>query len=293
MSEILRHRHDTYIGRFAPSPTGPLHLGSLVSAVASYLDARAQQGQWLLRIEDLDPPREQPGAADAIIRSLKAHHLYWDGDIIWQSQRHHLYQQALDTLLAQGDAFRCSCSRAQLRAIGGIHSGHCVTPLKPDDAAIRLRVNDHVEQFDDRLLGSQRQDLATDGDFVLRRRDGLYAYQLAVVVDDADQHITDIVRGSDLLDSTGRQRYLQQCLGMPSQRYLHIPVLNGADGCKLSKQSFAPAIDNLQPQRNLRLALSYLNQPAPPESLDLDALLAWSSRHWQVERLPHSLSIPL
>ena len=292
MSEILRHRHDTYIGRFAPSPTGPLHLGSLVSAVASYLDARAQNGQWLLRIEDLDPPREQPGAADAIIRSLKAHHLYWDGDIVWQSQRHHLYQQALDTLLTQGDAFRCSCSRAQLRAIGGTHSGHCVTKLVPGDAAIRLRVNDHVEQFDDRLLGSQRQDLATDGDFVLRRRDGLYAYQLAVVIDDADQHITDIVRGSDLLDSTGRQRYLQQCLGMPSQRYLHIPVLTGADGCKLSKQSFAPAIDNLQPEANLRQALRYLRQPAPPAGLPLDALLAWSSRHWQLESVPRTLSMP-
>lgn len=292
MSKAQRHQNSTYIGRFAPSPTGPLHLGSLVSAVASYLDARSQQGQWLLRIEDLDPPREQPGAAEAIIRSLKAHYLHWDGEIVWQSQRHHLYQQALDTLLAQGDAFRCSCSRAQLRANGGIHSGQCVTELVPDDAAIRLRVNHHVELFDDRLLGPQQQGLAEEGDFVLRRRDGLYAYQLAVVIDDADQHITDIVRGSDLLDSTGRQRFLQQCLGLPEQRYLHIPVLTGADGCKLSKQSFAPAIDNLQPEANLRQALRYLRQPAPPADLPVDALLAWSSRHWQLESLPRTLSMP-
>lgn len=288
MPEAPRH----YIGRFAPSPTGPLHLGSLVSAVASYLDARAHNGRWLLRIEDLDPPREQAGAADAIIHSLHAHRLIWDGDILWQSQRHAHYRAALDDLLAQGDAFHCSCSRAQLRDFGGIHAGACVAELIPGDTAIRLRVGEQVMHFNDRLLGPQQQDLRRDGDFVLRRRDGYFAYQLAVVVDDADQGITDIVRGSDLLESTGRQRYLQQRLGLPGQRYLHIPVLTDDSGSKLSKQSFAPAIDDRQPERNLRLALNYLKQPVPPEGLSLDDLLGWASRAWNIDHLPRSLSIP-
>lgn len=275
-----------YVGRFAPSPTGPLHLGSLCSALASYLDARAHRGRWLLRIENLDPPREQPGADRAIIEALQAHQLIWDGEIIWQSERLGAYQEALDTLLDGGHAFLCSCSRAQLAQHRGIHLGPCVAPLTPNDAAARLRVGTQRYCIDDRLLGPQYQSVERGGDVVLKRRDGLFAYQLAVVVDDAASGISDIVRGSDLFDSTAWQLLLGERLGYPRPRYLHLPLLADNSGDKLSKRSYAPAIDNTRAADNIRQVLNYLGQAKPPPSCNLTELLAWATKHWQPQAIP-------
>ena len=227
-----------YRGRFAPSPTGPLHFGSLLAAFGSWLLARHAGGQWLVRIEDLDPPREVAGAAQAQLDTLAAFGLEPDLPVAWQSERHALYRAALDRLLAGGQAFACSCSRSELAAQGGIHR-HCVATAARPRPAFRLRVADgSVVAFDDALQGPVRQDVASEvGDFVLLRADGCWAYQLAVVVDDAEQGITDVVRGADLLDSTPRQILLQRALGLPTPRYLHLPLVVDAHGHKLSKSA--------------------------------------------------------
>ena len=286
-----------YVGRFAPSPTGPLHLGSLVCALASFLDARANNGRWLLRMEDLDPPREIAGAAQSILESLQAHGLSWDSEVIWQSQRHEAYAQVIDQLLNSNKAFRCNCSRAQLAAHGHVYQGHCrqrqLAVTEP--AAIRLLVTGDTDiTINDRLQAPLRQDLASEvGDFVIRRRDGLYAYQLAVVVDDAWQGINQVLRGSDLYDSTPRQVYLQQALGLSTPTYTHIPVLINSDGQKLSKQTHARAIDNSQALQNLRLALRYLQQPPPtPDCRSIDGLLQQAVDNWQLQAVPARLGIP-
>lgn len=244
-----------YIGRFAPSPTGPLHIGSLVAAMASYLDAKVHRGLWHLRIEDNDFDRNQPGAEQAIIHSLQRCGMHWDGDIIYQSQRSAIYQTAF---LQLGELiYPCACSRKEILD-SQLQQGHAPNPVYPGTCrdglpatknarAFRLRVP--VEpalliDFTDRLLGPQQQNLSTEvGDFILKRADGFWAYQLAVVVDDAAQGITDIVRGADLLDSTARQIYLQRCLGLPTPRYLHVPVVTNQEGEKLSKQTGAQAFD--------------------------------------------------
>ena len=244
-----------YRGRFAPSPTGPLHAGSLVAALGSWLDARAHGGVWLLRVEDLDPPREMPGAADDILATLAAFGLDADEPVLWQSERTDAYRAALQRLRDAGLAYPCSCSRrvaeAAAQAAGlpdGVYPGTCRRGAAAGTAhATRLRVPDppaDVIAFDDRAFGRYGQALArTVGDFVLQRADGLWAYQLAVVVDDADQRVTDVVRGADLLDNTPRQRWLQQQLGLPHPRYLHLPVVSNAQGEKLSKQTGAAALD--------------------------------------------------
>jgi len=265
-----------YRGRFAPSPTGPLHFGSLLAAFGSWLLARHAGGQWLVRIEDLDPPREIAGAAQAQLATLAGFGLEPDEPVVWQSERHELYRAALDRLLADGLAFACSCSRSELATQGGIHR-HCVATAPRAHPAFRLRVADGSEvAFDDGLQGPLRQDVATDvGDFVLLRADGCWAYQLAVVVDDADQGITDVVRGADLLDSTPRQILLQRALGLPTPRYLHLPLVVDADGHKLSKSSAALPVDADDPLPALRLAWSLLGQdPAPLRGIaGRDALL--------------------
>ena len=231
-----------YRGRFAPSPTGPLHAGSLLAAFGSWLLARQAGGEWRVRIEDIDPPREVAGAAAGQLATLAAFGLLPDGAIAYQHARGALYRAALDRLLLQGDAFECHCSRADLAATGGIHR-RCIATAPRPDPAIRLRVPDgcHIA-FDDAVHGrvSQRVDLEV-GDFVLLRADGLWAYQLAAVVDDAAQGITDVVRGADLLDSTPRQLLLQQLLGLPVPRHAHLPLLLGEDGRKLSKSDWKPA----------------------------------------------------
>lgn len=284
--------YSAYMGRFAPSPSGPLHIGSLVTALASYLDARANRGQWLLRMEDIDPPREQAGAAQQIINSLISHGLIWDGDIFWQSQRSAAYDTYLQQLLDNNLAYYCNCSRRQLAPKQGLHIGACRHPGSPGSSAIRLRTPNETIHFEDRIQGSQSRAQADIGDPVLKRKDGLYAYQLAVVVDDAEQGITDIVRGVDLLDATAWQIHLQNTLGLPPVRYCHIPVIVGSDGHKLSKQSFAPALDDSRATDNLRSALHYLQQSPPPDTLtDSTALLTWATAHWRPQDIPASRHI--
>ena len=286
-----------YIGRFAPSPTGLLHIGSLIGALASYLDAKANQGQWLVRMEDLDPPREQPGAASAILQSLEDHGLTWDGVVLWQSQRHDAYRQVINDLLAANKAFYCTCSRSDLQGSNGIYQGRCrgcVTPPLDRDFALRLQVDNQVVAFNDAIQGRFSQQLERDvGDVVLQRKDSLFAYQLAVVVDDALQGITHIVRGSDLLDSTPRQIYLQRVLGYATPAYTHVPVINNKQGHKLSKQTFAAAIENGSASANLCAALAFLKQPLPPEDLcqKVTDIVQWAVGHWSVASIPGVLGI--
>jgi glutamyl-Q tRNA(Asp) synthetase len=249
-----------YRGRFAPSPTGPLHFGSLIAAWASWLDARQHEGAWLLRIEDLDPPREVPGAAAAQIATLHRFGLVEDEPVVWQSQRADLYEAALALLEQSGASFRCSCSRRQLAEAGGVHR-RCVAPLDAQRHAIRLRVGDGIACFDDRVYGRCCDDPGRDGgDVVLRRADGWYAYQLAVVVDDAAQGITDVVRGADLLGSTTRQRLLQRALALPHPRTMHLPLALDAAGHKLSKSEGAADLDCESPLDVLRTAWRHLGQ---------------------------------
>lgn len=268
-----------YRGRFAPSPTGPLHLGSLLAALVSYLEARRQGGEWWVRIEDLDPPRTQPGASDAILRSLEAHGLVWDSSVMHQSQRDDAYQNAIEVLADQDQLFWCRCSRKQL-AGHAVYPGTCRACRQPRaDAAIRFQAPDIDDDFIDLFQGPQRTALARDyGDVVIRRRDGLFAYQLAVVVDDADQGMTDIVRGIDLLSSTFWQRALYRALGHKCPSHAHFPVLVHA-GQKLSKQNFAPALNNNQATANLMQLWPWLGldvQADTPERMLAEALGQWS-----------------
>lgn len=276
-----------YIGRFAPSPTGPLHVGSLVAAVASFLDARRHQGLWYVRIEDVDTLREVPGAADAILRALTVYGLHWDGAVLYQSQRLDAYADALAQLQQRGLAYACGCSRrdiaAQARrgAEGLIYPGWCRDGVQPGKLgrAMRVRTDDHPVLFRDRLQGEIRQCIFREvGDFVLRRADGLFAYQLAVVVDDAYQGITHVVRGLDLLYNTPRQIYLQGLLGYVTPQYLHHPLVLGGDGVKLSKQHRAQALRLDDPVPTLCMALSFLGYTLPREAAHMNpsALLAWA-----------------
>lgn len=275
-------------GRFAPSPSGPLHFGSLVAALASWLDARAAGGRWLVRIEDLDAPREQPGAAAEILRALEQLGLAWDGAVEYQSQRRERYRNALEKLAPH--TYWCGCSRREIAdsslgpASDGarIYPGTCRGGLPPGKRprALRVRSRDEEICFDDRVQGRQCQQLAREvGDFVLQRADGQFAYQLAVVVDDADQGVSDVVRGADLLDSTARQIHLQQLLEVPTPRYLHVPVALNASGEKLSKQTGAAALDLSRPHLELRKALACLGQP------DTDSL-AEALRNWRPALIP-------
>lgn len=251
-------------GRFAPSPTGPLHLGSLVAALGSWLMARRAGGEWLVRVEDVDAPREVSGAAARQLATLRAFGFEPDGPVLFQSRRGAAYAQALAPLLASGAAFECRCSRSDLQAFGGIHR-RCVPAPPERPPAIRLRVPDTVLGFDDAIQGRFEQALARDvGDFVLRRADGLWAYQFAVVVDDAAQAIDEVVRGADLLDSTPRQILLQRCLGLPTPRYAHLPLVVGEDGAKLSKSLHALPLDDADPAPALRAAWRILGQDAAP-----------------------------
>lgn len=294
-----------YVGRFAPSPTGKLHFGSLLAALASYLDAKHNQGRWLVRVEDLDPPREVPGAAADILHTLEAFQLYWDGEVRYQSQQHSAYQNCIEQLLSQGLAYYCDCSRREvalrthtedLRYDGFCRDRQARFENQYADAAIRLKTTDTPICFNDLIQGSQQQRLLPEsGDFVIRRRDHLYAYQLAVAWDDGDQGITHIVRGSDLLDSTPRQIYLQRLLGFSQPCYAHIPILLDEHGHKLSKQTQATALDPARPQQALYRALALLGQ-SPPFELDgapCDELLQWAVAHWSLAAVPSMLSLSL
>ncbi|HEY6642934.1 tRNA glutamyl-Q(34) synthetase GluQRS [Povalibacter sp.] len=296
----------SYRGRFAPSPTGLLHFGSLVAAVASYLDARRAGGEWLIRMEDLDRPREVAGSADAIVQSLESLGFDWTESIVRQSERTELYQAALDRLLATDLAYPCSCSRADIQQAQSTspadgeelrYPGWCrVEPRFPDrPLAIRLRVPPTEIAFDDRIQGRIRVDVAAEvGDFVIRRRDGLFAYQLAVVVDDHAQGITHVVRGADLLHSTPRQILLQQCLGLPTPEYAHVPVATDLNGIKLSKSAGAAAVDLTRPGEELWRALLFLRQ-SPPQDLrraEPATLWNWATEHWRLDPLHSGLSAP-
>ncbi len=287
-----------YRGRFAPSPTGPLHFGSLVAALASYLDAKANNGQWLVRMEDLDPPREQPGAAQNILDTLAAFQLHWDETVMFQSTQHSRYQQRLDELVTQQKVYACQCTRKQIKAAGGIYPNSCrdkqlaITP----DSPLRVRQPSTATEFQDGIQTAQSPNsLSIDPqkyqeDFVVKRRDGLFAYQLAVVVDDIDQAITHVVRGADLLDSTPWQLTLFDYFAAPAPQYFHIPLVSGADGQKLSKQNLAPAIDAQQAQSLLVDALHFLAQK-PPENLkraSCHSILEWGVAHWQLSKIPAS-----
>jgi len=292
-----------YTGRFAPSPTGLLHAGSLVAALASWLDARAHGGQWLVRIEDVDTPRCVPGAGEQILQQLALCGLVPDGQVLWQSQRGELYQQALDQLVVQGLAYPCGCSRKDIEAAqtqpterhkAQVYPGSCRQGLNGKPArAWRLNVQavraarglPDITLWTDRRLGEQAEDVAQSvGDFVLKRADGLWAYQLAVVVDDATQGITDVVRGEDLTDNTARQIMLQQALNLPTPRYLHTPLVLGANGEKLSKQNGAQALDLSDPLAVLNAAAQQLVLPASGPTLT-QALLDWT-RHWPWQKSP-------
>ncbi|WP_222910898.1 tRNA glutamyl-Q(34) synthetase GluQRS [Pseudomonas sp. DNDY-54] len=284
-----------YVGRFAPTPSGYLHFGSLTAALASYLDARAAGGRWLLRMEDIDPPREMTGAQHAILQALEAYGFEWDGQMVRQSERLDSYNAVVDRLRQDGHAYACNCSRKQLEPFGGHYPGFCRDAGREmENAAVRLRVPDGEYGFTDRLQGEFRQHLARDvGDFVIRRRDGLIAYQLAVVLDDAWQGVTDIVRGADLLDSTPRQLYLQALLGLPQPRYLHVPLIIQPDGHKLGKRYRSPPLQPEEATPLLLRALRALGQPT--ESALDDALpceiLAWAITHWDATRVPRCRSL--
>lgn len=287
------NRAAAYIGRFAPSPTGPLHFGSLVAAVASWLDARAAKGRWLLRMEDLDAPRTVPGAADQILRTLEACGLAWDGEVAWQSRRDRLYEAALERLRAMGTVYGCRCSRREIAdsaltgVEGAIYPGTCRgRALAPGPGvAERLLTTGEEIAFVDRVQGTVSQRVASAvGDFVLRRRDGLFAYQLAVVVDDAEQGVTDVVRGADLLLSTPRQIVLQRLLGYPTPRYLHVPVA-ARRGEKLSKQTLATAVDATRPLPWLSAAISFLGQREVAGATAAE-MLAFAASRWDASAIP-------
>lgn len=293
-----------YRGRFAPSPTGPLHVGSLIAATASYLQAHAMQGEWLVRMEDLDTPRTVPGAADHILRTLEHYGFEWHGPVIYQSQRQAAYEAALTQLKDQGALYGCGCSRKEIADSGHlgldgvVYPGTCRHGLAPGKAARawRIRVGDHLIRFEDDIQGAQQQQLADDiGDFVLKRADGLFAYQLAVVVDDAWQGITHVLRGADLLDSTPRQIFLQQQLQLPQPGYAHVPVATNTAGEKLSKQTLAPALEWQHVSEQLWQALQFLQQ-SPPGALQhapLSEIWAWAHAHWRLEAIPQTRHVPL
>ncbi len=278
-----------YTGRFAPSPTGPLHLGSLLAALGSFLEARQRGGRWLVRMEDVDAPRCVAGAADAILRTLEQLGLEWDGDVWVQSQRQAAYQDALAQLHRAGWAYPCACSRQ--RTAGRVYDGRCRAGLPPGTMAraMRVRVPARVIAVEDAVQGRHVWDLQQDiGDFIIRRADGFFAYQLAVTVDDAAQGVTHVVRGADLLHSTPRQIHLQTLLNVPRPHYMHLPVLMAAPGYKLSKQNHAPAIDPTHGATLLTHALTLLKQNPSPElaQTSVQECLDWAIAHWSPAQIP-------
>ncbi|MDJ0776646.1 MAG: tRNA glutamyl-Q(34) synthetase GluQRS [Gammaproteobacteria bacterium] len=286
------------IGRFAPTPSGPLHFGSLVAALASFCQARASGRQWLLRIEDVDTPRVVEGAATLILRDLEAFGFEWDGPVLHQSDRFEFYRAQLERLWSQGDCFACACSRRSLREqgvasgiLGQIYPGNCrARGLSAAGHSIRLNTRDAGSiGFEDGIYGRFDLDLEREvGDFVLQRRDGIYAYHLAVVVDDEEQGVDEIVRGADLLENTCLHIYLQQRLGFATPRYLHLPLVNNADGVKLSKQTGALALDSQRAPALLVAALRHLGQQ-PPGGLaqaTVAEVIGWSLANWRLDRIP-------
>ena len=288
-----------YRGRFAPSPTGPLHIGSLYTAVASFLQARSQQGQWLLRIDDLDPFRCKAKYSQQIINTLERYSLHWDEPIVYQSERHQSYRAALQTLQQQGRLYPCQCSRKDLanrQSASTVYDRHCLTqqPSANKTCALRLSLNAEQISFTDRVQGLQRQDLALQvGDFVIFRKDQVYAYHLAAIIDDDEQGVSEVLRGYDLLDSSFRQILLQQLLSIDTPLYAHIPTINDAYGVKLSKQTFAADVALSPVRETLIQVLGYLNLQPPKELLDLEPseILNWAIPRWSIDKIKPDTSI--
>lgn len=291
----------TYRGRFAPTPSGPLHFGSMVAAVGSYLDAKSQGGSWALRIDDLDPPRVAPGSVDSIFRCLEKFQMVWDGEVVFQSARMGAYQAALDQLRTRGLVYACACSRKEIgdAGLGGpegpVYPGTCRNGLQPGRGARawRVRTGDAAIEFVDLLQGSVHQDIEREiGDFVLFRADQVFAYHLACAVDDSAQGITHVVRGADLMASTPRQIYLQRLLGLPTPEYLHLPIALNAAGEKLSKQTLASAVEPDRAAVILTDVLRFLKH-SPPDEVCADgvsALWRWAVENWSRDRLPGVVS---
>lgn len=292
----------SYKGRFAPSPSGPLHQGSLIAALGSYLDARANKGQWLLRIEDIDPPREDPNSKKLIPQQLEQHGLHWDESIYFQSKRSTLYLEHLQQLASLNQTYFCDCTRQRIKSIGGKYEGFCRNrQLNEEDTSVRIRFdhkqgsnhlfegNELTIEWNDLIKGHQLfTNDALGGDFVLKRRDGLFSYQLAVAIDDALDSFTHIIRGEDLLDSTPRQLFIQNALNLHSPKYGHLPLLLDSGGLKLSKQNHAPSLDKNRPQNNLYFALKFLGQN-PLEELKtakVDEIIQWAIAHWKRSKTP-------
>jgi glutamyl-Q tRNA(Asp) synthetase len=286
-----------YRGRFAPTPSGPLHFGSLVAAAGSYLEARSKGGEWHVRIDDLDPPRVAPGATDAILRCLEALGFQWDGAVTFQSRRRDAYHAALHQLTARGLVYPCGCSRKDLAEValigsdGPVYPGTCRVAVSPGRAAraLRLRTAGAQVKFEDGFLGWQECDLEREaGDFVVYRADGVFSFHLAAAVDDAEQGMTDVVRGADLLESSARQIYVLKCLGLPVPRYAHLPIAVDTRGEKLSKQTHAPPLDLAHPIAELVRALRFLDQPPPEESAtaSVHGAWEWATRNWRPQDIP-------
>jgi len=294
-----------YRGRFAPSPTGPLHFGSLVAALGSYLQAESLAGEWWLRIEDIDPPREVPGATEQILRTLEAYGFEWHGEVQYQRNRLARYQDALQQLQHSGLLYACECSRRQIAKVTGHTHGPLVYPgtcrsrqLEPrPDRALRLHCHDStLITFEDAIQGHQRVALAQQGDFVLKRADGLLSYALAVALDDAEQGMTEVVRGCDLLDATARQIYIQTLLALPVPRYAHLPLaLDPQNGSKLSKQNLATPLSLSQPTTSLWQGLYFLGQnpPIPLQHSSLSELWRWARANWRLKSVPRTAAITL
>lgn len=293
----VSHSPNRYRGRFAPSPTGPLHFGSLVAAVGSFLQAKSKGGEWLVRMEDLDPPRELPGAAAEILRTLEAFGLHWDGEVVYQSRRHALYEEALEKLKANNQIYPCACSRREIAdssvsgVDGPVYPGTCRNGIAEGRAprAWRVKTDGQKIECSDAIQGLMARNLAQDfGDFVVRHADGFFAYQLGVVVDDAAQGITEIVRGADLIESTPRQVHLQRLLNLPTPYYLHLPVALHAQGEKLSKQTLAAPLDPVRPLPALLQVLKFLGQDVPPELAEgsIENFWRWAVGNWDAGRVP-------
>ena len=279
-----------YVGRFAPSPSGDLHFGSLIAALGSFLQARSNYGRWLVRIEDIDPPREVPGAASRILNTLERYGLNWDGEVLYQSQRSEAYRHILHELYQQQHCYYCHCTRARIQQLGGIYDGHCRDlNLPAKNASLRIKLSHPLNMFEDRHLGRIYVDSAlANEDFIIHRKDGLFAYNLAVVVDDHFQGITEIVRGADLIEPTVRQIALYHLLGWKNPDYFHLPLALNEDGNKLSKQNHAQALPLDAPLPVLASALTFLGQSLPDNWQDasIDILLAWAIEHWDDNLIP-------
>jgi glutamyl-Q tRNA(Asp) synthetase len=278
-----------YRGRFAPSPSGLLHFGSLIAALASYLDAKHHHGKWLVRIDDIDPPREQKGASAHILKTLAAYGLHWDEEVLYQSKQTDLYNDVLSDLARHKLTYHCQCTRAQIKAIGGIYQGRCKTlNLSGINNATRLINHFGINHFNDLIQGTVTCDQAlAQEDFILKRKDGLFAYQLAVVIDDIEQNISHVIRGCDLLEPTTRQLSFFATLKQTPPQYGHIPVASSAQGFKLSKQNKAPAIDNNHPQPALIAALTFLGQQPQQEMINasIDEIITWAIKHWRRDKI--------